>query len=86
MKYIALTFIVFLSLICFMAYSLAGGWTIKNVSDNFRVLKYNGSKVAELTLKSRWEVRCFSRKRGNSSTTYDDLRTATKSAMSKCRK
>ena len=87
MKGVTVILIIFFSLICFMAYSLAGsGWAIGDKSDRLKILFYNGSKVAELYYSGGWNIRCFSRKYGNSSSKFEYLKTATKVAMTECKK
>ena len=65
----------------------ASDWAINDKSHTLKILKYQGSAVAELKYNGKWYFYCEKgRKRGRAGEKYDSLRTATKFAMSECDK
>jgi len=67
--------------------AFAGSWTITDASDQKKILKYNGSKIAELKYNGEWYFYCKKGRSGGSvDKKFDTLRTATKNAMTVCDK
>ncbi len=65
----------------------AGGWTIADISNKKKLIKYDGSKVAELVYSGGWQILCIKgREMGNSSRKYDTLKRAMRFTTSVCKK
>jgi beta-xylosidase len=80
-------FFIFLSLLMFSKNAFASNYTITDISNTKKILKYRGSKVAELRNNNKWKVWCIKgRKRGDVDDRFDTLRTATQFAISVCDK
>ena len=80
MKYIMFVVVLFIGTSAF-----AGGFTINDVSDKFKLLKYKGSKVAELKYSCSWYVYCLKgRSGGSSSEPNDTLKESVMRAMTVC--
>jgi len=80
-------FILFLAFLSTSFNVFAGGYTIQDISNKKKILKYDDSKVAELKYVGGWKVFCEKgRKRGSVSTRFDTLKVATINAMSVCKK
>jgi len=72
----------------FMSNAFAGKYYIEDISKSKKDVYYNkATKIAELRYSYGWKVSCErGRKRGNSSISYKDLKTAYKFAVSECKK
>jgi hypothetical protein len=68
--------------------AFAGKYYIEDISKSKKDVYYNRTKkIAELRYSYGWKVSCENgRKRGNSSRSYKDLKTAYKFAVSECKK
>lgn len=84
MKYTLSLLLVF----CFVNNAFAGKYYIEDISKSKKDVYYNKTtKIAELRYSYGWKVSCENgRKRGSSSRSYKDLKTAYKFAVSECKK
>lgn len=79
---------IILTSVCIPHLAFAGKYYIEDISKTKKDIYYNKTiKIAELRYSYGWKVLCEKgRKRGNSSRSYDSLKTAYQFAISECKR